>query len=365
MKSQISFISIILFANLATAQTTTAKCSAEDRRAGVCTDWGPTADISPSQPSGKVPRDVLSEPATGDSAWYTKTWDWMTSPFSSDPIGKTQIEPNVTDREKKSNTKGIPNLPNRTESVDNFKNTFTPTQIKVLVKHNNAIQGVYKAEVDSYESLAKAKADMEPLISEIAKVEKEIQPLAQEADNCRKNPNGPNCDEWLELGGEATTKKLGLLRRRSRELDVSIKTAQSNFDKAYDKYRDTRTEVDSMKQRAQDDNMILAGQIRDFEISLRRADVRNAFQETKFDLMTVDHKLDLLESEFDKQDVGIYMQAKMGRLLTSNLLCKSVKKCVSNEERVYSPEDLRELFKDLNDTSSQRERSREYYKSSK
>ena len=351
MKALLLILSTILLSHSANAAS--GSCTKDEWQQGLC------ADYTPSQAPKTVPGDIQKPPAVGDKAWYQKAWDFMTF----QPSGVTEVKNNVTESEKSPPVRKVRNLPESAGSAEQFEKTFTPEEMKIYAKHNAAIQEVYRAEKVSYEALNKVKAELDPIVLSVASVEKEIQPLALAADKCKADPNGPNCEDWLELAGDQTVRKLGLLRRQKRALEGDLKTAETNFDQKFSNYRDSRTEIDILNQRIKDDRLLLPTQIRDLELSLRRADVRNAFQDSKFGLMTVDHKLDILEREFDKQDIGIYMQAKMGALLTSDILCETTRKCVSREKREFGPEALKELFKELNDTANQRERSRERYQS--
>ena len=59
----------------------------------------------------------------------------------------------------------------------------------------------------------------------------------------------------------------------------------------------------------------------------------------------VDDILDGIEAVYDKSLLGAYLQDKIGQLLNSNVICRTIKRCRVREPSRISPEDIqKELF---------------------
>jgi hypothetical protein len=78
---------------------------------------------------------------------------------------------------------------------------------------------------------------------------------------------------------------------------------------------------------------------------LRTADLRADFMDLDIKTLGVEAKLNNLEKQYDKSNLGAYLQDKFGQLLNSQVVCSAVKRCAVTDAKKIEPEKIRqELF---------------------
>ena len=183
---------------------------------------------------------------------------------------------------------------------------------------------------DQIEGLRKERSDirddLRKLTAQADKIESERAALA------RKQAKE---DERLRREEEKRQKQLADLQRKSELNDEKGRQSMIAAEERVEKAK-TAQETRAKAASARNERALAA--------KIRRADVKTAFTELKLEEAEMKMAIQMIEEQYDRSLMGIYMQKKMAALLESDVLCKKVAECSAGKKSAVTQDEMSKIF---------------------
>lgn len=147
----------------------------------------------------------------------------------------------------------------------------------------------------------------------------------------------------------AQAKEQERLQREEEKREKQLASAQKQFELDMEKGRQSMIAAEESERKAEDavrarEQKNNESRIRELNSKISRLSVKAAFSELKVADNEIDTALRLIQDQYDKSLMGVYMQKKIVTVLESDLLCKKVSECQSGKKTQVTQEEISKIF---------------------
>lgn len=179
------------------------------------------------------------------------------------------------------------------------------------------------------DQLQSDKAEKKKIAQEIKALEKESRQLEKERAVLRKKED-EDIARMQKIDEDA--------RKQAEKFRAEDDKQREKAIAAEERSKSAQSKIEQRQQRKHERDL---GELRN---QIKRRDVQSAFQDLKIQDGELLAAIRLIEEEYDKSLMGMYMQKKMTTLLESDLLCKKVAECKSGRTSKVSEEEILKIF---------------------
>lgn len=167
-----------------------------------------------------------------------------------------------------------------------------------------------------------AKASADAISSRLRELEKEAKPLRRQ----QKKVADQQANEEARMKREI--QRLGRQETADRAAELKKEEGLLNAQEALNERQEKRH----------------ATELSDLRTQIKKRDVQSALSDLKMQQSQASEAIRIIEEEYDKSLLGIYMQKKFIALLESDVLCKKTAECQSGRKIKVSADEILKLF---------------------